>query len=103
MSIIPQEKGSRKSEESNFYSPVLLSKNLYPEIVRMERFKICWRYIHILKIASSGYASIISEYNFFVTFPYANHKFPKCICVMVIFNPSYKAPFLTAHSQKKRV
>lgn len=55
MSIIPQKKGNRKSDESNFYFSVLLSKNLYPEIVRMERFEICWRYIHILKIASSGY------------------------------------------------
>ena len=59
MSIIPQKKGNRKSEESNFYSPVLLSKNLYPDIVRMERVEICWRYIHILKIASSGYNAIL--------------------------------------------
>lgn len=59
MSIIPQKKGNRKSEESNFYSPVLLSENLYPDIVRMERVEICWRYTQILKIASSGYASTI--------------------------------------------
>lgn len=46
MSIIPQKKGNRKSDESNFYFSVLLSKNLYPEIVRMERFEICWRMFH---------------------------------------------------------
>ncbi len=38
--IISWKKGNRKSEESNFYSSVLLSENLYPEIVKMERFEI---------------------------------------------------------------
>ena len=38
--IIPLKKGNRKSEKSNFYSSVLLYENLYPRIVRMERFEI---------------------------------------------------------------
>ena len=56
MSIIPQKKGNRKSDDYNFYSSVLLSENLYPDIVRTDRVKICWRYTLILKIASYGYA-----------------------------------------------
>jgi hypothetical protein len=62
MAIISQKKDNRKSDDSNFYSLVLLSENLYPDIVRTGRVKICWRYTLILKIASYGYDSIPQNY-----------------------------------------
>jgi hypothetical protein len=55
MSIIPQKKGNRKSDKFNFYSSVLLSENLYPDIVRMERVEIGKRNPQNMKSCDCGY------------------------------------------------
>jgi len=50
--IISRKKGKRKSEESNFYSLVLLSENLHIWILKMEQF--AKRYTQIMKRLDYG-------------------------------------------------